>query len=139
MNVDINADLSLHLQVLLHNRCNMFNVCISQLVTLVSCSCVSCQAELTSAAHFFLDGRDILVPNTAKYVCHAGQIHMGACRLAYSGLDTKPRHFPADLFILYMTYLGSECMREQCYLSPLKLKIMEFPLVFSNQATFSFL
>lgn len=64
---------------------------------------------------------------------------MGACRLAYSGLDIKARHFPADLFISYMTYLGSECTREQCYLSSLKLKIMAFPLVFSNQATFSFL
>lgn len=82
----------------------MFSVCILQLVTLVACSCVSCQARLTSTAQFFLDGRDILAPNTAKYVCHAGQIHMGACRLAYSGLDIKARHFPADLFISYVTY-----------------------------------
>lgn len=141
MDVDINADLSLHLQVLLHVReqMHMFNVCILQLVTLVSCSRVSCQAELTSTAHFFLDGRDILVPDTAKYVCRAGQIHMGACRLAYSGLDTKARHFPADLFISYMTYLGSECTREQCYLAPLKLKIIAFPLFFTNQAMLSFL
>lgn len=58
---------------------------------------------------------------------------------AYCGLDIKARHFPADLFISYMTYLGSECTREQRYLSSLKLKIMAFPLVFSNQATFSFL
>lgn len=59
----------------------------------------------------FLSGqKEYLVSNVAKCVCHADQIHMGACRFTYFGWDTKARHFPADLFISYMTYLGSLCI-----------------------------
>lgn len=79
-----------------------------------------------SIAHFLLDGTNILANNREKYVFHACQNHMGACILSYSGLNTKAGHFPADLFISYMTYLETACTKEQCYLYPRKLKIMTF-------------